>query len=191
MELIIFKWSWCPDGYELRDKLIIPKSDHVILEDPTRYNLSVFRNFVDAAGSADAAIQFSNQFGLLLNGATMSLAEWKKHHKAMVHAWRSGQAGDWVGLQISINEPEHGVLKAGISSDPDDFADMRLVLEPANLLQFMWVEMALTTMNHVGLRACDWCGAWFPYGRGTNRRETARFCSDKCRKANHLKVREA
>lgn len=189
MELMPFSWPRCPDGYELRAKQLIPRSDKVEFEDPKRYGLSVFRNFVKLGNAADDAVAFSDGFGLLLSGDAMSYNDWKKHHRTMLKAWEAGQQGDWIGLQVAINDPAHGILRAGIASDPDDVSDMRLVLEPDSLLQFMWVEMALSTINKVGLRACAWCGLWFSYGKGTNRRETARFCSNKCRKANHQKGR--
>jgi hypothetical protein len=190
LELINFEWPWCPDGYELRGNDIIPASDNLELADPMRFKKCIYRTFVDAEPTPEGAITFATAFGLLLDEGSMSLEDWKQHHAEMVSVWKSWQAGDWEGLMIAFNRTDNGVIQTKIAADPDNISDIRLVLEPPNLLQMMWVEMALHAINHVGLRSCEWCGSWFSYGTGTNRRNTAKFCSDKCRKASHLSGKE-
>ena len=195
MELVQFFWPWCPDQYavhRLRGEhdYVVPKSDRLKLEDPKRYRLSIFRNFIDADQSTEGVVAFSDLYGLLLEGDKMPVDDWLSYQSEMREAWLRGQAGDWTGAAIAFNKRSVGTLNTKLGSDPDDLASIRLILEPTSLLQLMWVEMALHLTNAYGLRQCGWCGSWFPYGKGTNRRNTAKFCSNRCRKDNFLKNKE-
>jgi hypothetical protein len=198
MELLKFSWNFCPAQYAIVETLgrnggvyIVPNNEDVVLDDPSRYGLSIFRNFIDADPSAEGALRFSNIFGFLLEGDEIRVDDWLLHQKKMRSAWEKGEVGDWTGLAVAFNQPSLGVIATKIASDENDESDIKLVLEPTSLLQMMWVELALYVTNKSGLRQCDWCGSWFPYGTGTSRRKTARFCSDKCRKANHLASKDS
>jgi hypothetical protein len=210
-ELLEFSWPLHRKGYALRelskkratdlllhgksaepkkDLWIVPKSKQVDLRRPLDLGKSVFRNFVDWETTPEGALRFTEAHGFLFKHSydepqRMLVGEWLSRQKNMRSAilnWEK-EADIWkmvfdfnavdlgpLKTRLSVNRPENGVF---------------VTLEPASLWSMMWLEFALHISNKSGIRQCEWCADWFPYGTGTGRRSKARFCSDPCRKANH------
>ena len=93
MELINFDWPWSQEGYAFESRggveFIVPVGPTVLV-DPRRYSLSIFRNFVEKKPSGDWALEFSNRFGLLLDGDQLPLSVWLKYQKLMKEVWEAG-----------------------------------------------------------------------------------------------------
>jgi hypothetical protein len=53
------------------------------------------------------------------------------------------------------------------------------------LMDFMYAEIVATVENEARLGSCKRCGCLFLYGKGTGRRETAKWCGASCRVGAH------
>lgn len=63
-------------------------------------------------------------------------------------------------------------------------------LEPKTLLDGIWLQLGQALMgDEVSFRRCEHCGEMFAAGRGTTRRQDARFCIDEHRIAFHVRQR--
>jgi hypothetical protein len=57
----------------------------------------------------------------------------------------------------------------------------QLFYRPTSLIEAMRLELGFALTSDATLRRCEFCGNWFEAGRGTGRREDAKFCSDQHR----------
>jgi hypothetical protein len=210
-ELLRFNWPLHRDGYEimngaglgrrrasevLLDKApgssvwIIPKGTSSDFREPLKLGKSVFRNFIDWEATPSGALRFSEGFGFLHQYCYeepqgMLVDEWLRQQSNMRSAITNWETKPDVRKMIfDFNAVNLGPLKTRLSANRPGNG-VFVVLEPSSLISMMWVEFALHVSNKSGLRQCEWCGDWFPYGTGTGRRSKARFCSDPCRKAKH------
>ena len=96
---------------------------------------------------------------------------------------------DWLARAGSSNEHfiHGGIGKLGVQlSIPDGEARPDLRLRPANLYHAALVQLFEEVSSGRPLRPCKrpGCSEWFTYGPGTVRRETARYCSTRCKDAH-------
>jgi hypothetical protein len=171
---------------------VAPRKNHVEKRDIAGSGLCVFRNFVDAPPTAEGAVKFSNAYGFLLPeyvGATPSgffLIQWLAYQeqlKRVVDRFLNGGI-DAIADDLSVFQ------KAKFSGRLIPGKPSQFVLQPPSLWAYMWLEFGLHISNQTGLRQCEWCGTWFPFGTGLSRRKTAKFCGDKCRKASHAHAKK-
>jgi hypothetical protein len=212
-ELLQFSWPVHRAGYELSsgkelgrkkpsevvlgkkspgdDLWIVPKKKASDLREPLMLGLSVFRNFVDWKATPEGALQFTEAYGFLFkhnydDPQGMMVDEWRHRQKNMrstVLRWENG-ADVWK-MVFDFNAVDLGPLKTRLSVNRPGNG-VFVTLEPTSLWSMMWVEFALHISNQSGLRQCELCGDWFPYGTGTGQRSKRRFCSDPCRKTSHV-----
>ena len=62
---------------------------------------------------------------------------------------------------------------------------LSMYLTPEDLLSCIWVQFLQAVTNDAQLKQCAECPTWFSFGKGTGRRRSAHYCSDRCRKAAH------
>jgi hypothetical protein len=152
---------------------------------------SVFRNFVDWEDTPEGALSFTEAHGFLLEWDYQTdppcslVDEWLSRQSGLRTAVHSWEAGDVSGLIERFNSPDLGELSTKLRPNRTG-TSVSLVLKPKSLWSLMLVEFALHVSNKSGLKQCDWCSTWFPYGTGTGRRSKVRFCSDPCRKSSHV-----
>ena len=174
-----------------RGLLLIPKGKAVDERNFQSFGESIFRNFVDWEATPEEVLRFTNAYGFLSKwdyGGTKPFAfvhDWQQRQQSLRSAVQTWEAGDVSGLIERFNGPDLGELSTKLRPNLTG-SSVSLVLEPRSLWSLMLVEFALHVSNKSGLKQCDWCTKWFPYGAGTGRRKTARFCSGACRKASHV-----
>ncbi len=162
--------------------------------DPLKLGLCVYRNFVDWEATAEGALRFTNSYGFLLehdkDAQRMSVNEWlsrQENMRSAILAWE--KKADVGKMAFDFNNVELGQLTTKLRANRSG-KGVYVVLEPKSLWSMMWVEFALQVSNQSGIRQCEWCSKWFPYGTGTGRRSKARFCGDPCRKASHMQLKK-
>ncbi len=170
---------------------VFPKGKAVDERNFDKISGSIFRNFVDWEATPEGVLGFTNSFGFLskwdydCETPSASVDQWLHRQKGLRNAVRTWEEGDVSGLIESFNGPDLGELSTKLRPNRTG-TSVSLVLEPRSLWSFMLVEFALHVSNKSGLKQCDWCANWFPFGAGTGRRSKARFCSGACRKASHV-----
>ncbi len=215
-ELLDFKWSVHKAGYAIKHGFvgegksaseiltgikpshdflsIVPNGAAIEGREPLKLGKSVFRNFVDWEASAVGALTFTEGFGFLLkrdydlDPPRMSVGDWLSRQsglKSAVHKW---EAGDLSGLVEQFNASDLGTLSTKLRLN-NTGAMVILGLRPQSLWSLMLIEFALHVTNNTGLKQCEWCGTWFPFGTGSKRRR-AKFCSDPCRKKSHVQSKK-
>jgi hypothetical protein len=168
---------------------VSPRSELVDTRDIAGSGLCVFRNFVDCDPTSEGAVQFTEAYGFLGNSAHnrtptgFFLSEWLRGQKSMRDLVLKFEEG---GVS-SISEDLFAFQQAKFSGHLELGGVPQYVLQPPSLWAYMWLELGLHISNQTGIRKCEWCGTWFPYGTGTSRRSKAKFCADKCRKASHVR----
>jgi hypothetical protein len=172
-----------PNDAETLNSLV----DH---REPLKSGLSIFMKFLGCSHTPEAALKFTEAHGFLFSDSYHEpqgefLDKWLNHHEIMSSAvsnWDQNQ--DVWEMVEDFNKVNLGPLKTRLKGNRTG-TSVSLVLQPESLWAMMWIEFAIHVSNKSGLRECEWCGSWFPYGTGTGRRSKARFCSDPCRKAKH------
>ena len=163
----------------------------VDLREPLKLGLCVYRNFLDCDPSPEGVLEFTESYGFLRGHSNkepqgMLVSEWQDSQQSMraaVDLWEQGE--DVWQMVFDFNSHELGHLKTKLRANRSG-KGVFVVLQPESLWAMMWLEFALQISNKSGIRQCEWCNKWFPYGSGTGRRSKARFCADACRKANHV-----
>jgi len=166
---------------------ITPRREAVETRDIAGSGLCVFRNFVDTPSNAEGAVRFTDAYGFL-------------HPEDIDRTPRGFFLIQWLAHQKEMRDVDERYKEGGMDFIADDLPKFQqakfsgqlilgktgqFVLRPPSLWAYMWLEFGLHISNQTGIRQCDWCGTWFPYGTGTSRRSKAKFCADKCRKASH------
>jgi hypothetical protein len=54
---------------------------------------------------------------------------------------------------------------------------VKFVFRATSLMNGMWIQLTQSILGDVKIRSCEFCGAFFDVGVGTDRRADARFCS--------------
>ena len=109
---------------------------------------------------------------------------------------------DEMNRLIRLHESGWGDIPEGFGILATEETDIALVMEleksrpvlkyrPRNLLAAIRLQFAKwAALGNAGLRECKYCGDWFTYGSGTDKRETAHYCQPKCQNAHAYKKRK-
>lgn len=142
------------------------------------------RQFASLPRQPQALLDFANNFGLL----------------GVVDAEHPGEAGLWwydniFEMGLVVRDIDSGNKRAMASAFTKYVAPRMTVrievppkghpalkVAPLDLISAMWLQIAGEITNETKFRKCLWCPTWFSYGPGTGRKDTKRFCSDRCRK---------
>jgi hypothetical protein len=182
MENVIFKWERCRDGYTLAKdehgtEIIRPNSRTFYAVEPLVVDLALFRRFALLKKNPRAYVEFASTFGLLKHARDEEpIATWNTERSSLhagVSLWEAGRVD---ALEGHFNSLPFAKLDVRVR-------DGVLSLEPRNLRDAIWLQLALSLTKREKHKACLWCKTWFPYGPGTGRRETALYCSPRCQKA--------
>jgi hypothetical protein len=148
-------------------------------------NGSLYLQFAQLDGSAKSCVAFAEACGLLTHPVSMSappsedLAFWRGEVKRMRSLIRA------LPVVVKTVNSRGTYAKIGtvdVLLVPGTGPDARpvMVMEPANLLQAMNLELAQAVAGGAALLTCQYCGQWFAAGRG-GKRTVAKFCSDEHR----------
>jgi hypothetical protein len=148
---------------------------------------NLFAKFASVTDDSSAH-RFVDTFGYPLADTGWDLAPLLRAAAAMRAAIAAHKAADRRALLQVFAEGGIGRLTTELRIRDGAFV---LVLVPGSLLQAMWIQFAQVVVGGAAIASCEQCGATFPTGAGTGRRNTARFCSDTCRKAHHYQRRTA
>jgi hypothetical protein len=204
MELIDFAWHRCIDGYRVerfdddpeelfRYGVLISVSGRFEPYRPTEFP-ALFQQFADVPHSTAGMTDFANRFGLLSGErrrpsyrmSCIVVHSLLAYHRDIRWAIARVQAGKLRSVVHHYNEvgedPGFGRCRTELRMQPD--GKISLVFVPSSLIEFLWVQFA----RHVGYGAkllrCERCATPFSTGSGTGRRETAKFCSNRCKVAS-------
>jgi len=194
----------CIDGYRLvpaekpkgvsaadillaKDEHFEPMSIHLEAYEPLKISDHLFARFAKV-NDGPSALQFVNTFGYPLADMSWGLAPMLQAAASMREAIAALQADDRKMLLHLFADFRIGQLTTQLRLIDGAFA---IVLVPFSLKQAMWVQFAQVAVSGAAIASCEQCGSLFTTGTGTGRRNTARFCSDTCRKANHYQRRVA
>lgn len=182
------EWQRCPDGAEVSKSanggcIVRHKSDRrePVTINASRASDSVLLHFINAR-TDDEFAAFVSRFGLpsIADRCTMTaLREIEQRLSALTVAALSPPT---VPRERAINDAIRDVqLTPAVRVIGNKCA--LAILHPATLLQYMLMEIVIASANGADLAACENCTDLFFTGYATGRRNTARFCSDKCRAA--------
>ena len=151
--------------------------------------------FANLDRSEEACVKFASAYGLLRTQSrdkSEPFDDWKKSIDMM-----NGLAS---ALQLQVNEDAPGGItlagssrKAPIRLTSIDAVLVpgssgqrpKLSLEPATLLDAMYLQLGLSLTTEGSLQSCKQCGKWFERGTTKARRSIAVFCSEKCKNRFH------
>ena len=211
--LLNFEWFKDPEGYQIvetkeetgwKPQLFIrPRSKRRTQYRPLDNHPALFREFAETAENPEAILGFANKFGLLTHppedessdhfGMT-DLSTWYGiiwEMKGVIAEWELGRRqGDVVQTIESFSSLEWSwfdqmpLVEVRLSASADPVRPF-LSLVPSTLMAAMWIQFAQAVASGIQLRRCAVCPTWFVFGTGTGRRNSANYCSDRCRKAAH------
>jgi hypothetical protein len=181
---------------------IVPASERYQRYEPLKEFTALFRNFADAPHSAQGMLGFCNEYGSLRFGASPksrtseAIGPILSHHAALCRAVRLFDSGDAPALVQMFNTgwtnlvgEGWGVLRHELRVDAD--GKIVRVLVPPTLIHAMWTQVAVHVESGAKLLRCQQCRDWFRVGTGTGRRDSARYCSNRCRQAAFKARKEA
>ncbi|MEE8280150.1 MAG: hypothetical protein V3R55_05555 [Alphaproteobacteria bacterium] len=197
--LFRFEWQRCLDGYEAADFgepspgrnprapyriFIRPRSGRIEVFHPLDIQRALFRQFAATETSVAAMLGFAESFGLLTHPSDEEpIGLWRASIESMrtlVAKWTSGRMDE---VAEAYNRLNFGNLALRLAHDRrTPWPHLEIV--PTKLLDAMWAQFAQAVSKNERHKACLRCGAWFAYGPGTGKRNTAIYCSAKCQKAH-------
>jgi len=162
---------------------------------PAQHYSALFQIFADKPATAEGICEFFNAFGPLeLPGGarpragpayhSVSLRCMLVHQAALRHAIDLFNAGNLVDFTAGFNvgcNLSRGQLRPELRPLSD--GKLGLAFVPSSLIQFLWLQLALHAASDAELLRCAQCGMPFCVGTGTARRNTARYCSNRCKVA--------
>ncbi len=151
------------------------------------------------AASDDTALRdFANEFGLLGVWAGLGfdpekdreerIDDWRSFARSLRYVFWLKDGGNLETACTEFNEHVRPRFTARIYYERAKRPELEIV--PATLAGALWFQVAGELTYGTKFKRCDWCPTWFPVGRGTGRRETRKFCSDRCRMAWHRHHKE-
>lgn len=190
-DLLWFRWERHCDGYRVVNtddgQYLEPRSEATETYDPFTLgteNLALFQIFADTPETAEGIENFASRYGLFDRDCEGPLSIWEPPITSMriaTDAWRRGDINDVVHLIGGARS--YGQTTIELVNEKDaERPTIRIV--PQSLRDALWYQLALTISCGRKVKNCDFCQMPFFYGPGTNRRETAAFCSPKCQRHN-------
>ena len=80
-------------------------------------------------------------------------------------------------IGLAIAEKVIGETVGEIYLARDNRRGVKFVFRATSLMNGMWIQLTQSILGDVKIRSCEFCGAFFDVGVGTERRSDARFCS--------------
>ena len=211
MEIFDLQWSVDSEGYRIERKP--PVTTGTILGRHDGYDVIVrnggplteyepfkidclWQRLAKAKKSTRGALDFVSQYGFLDREKADEM-EVSKITEAIGTARQLvvlNDKNDWKTVADRLDAAGQnslfgigGVGRLGVllTADPGA-ARPALRFRPGSLLSAILVQYLDDVTGGAELRECarPGCTEWFKYGPGTNRRETARYCTPKCQKAD-------
>jgi hypothetical protein len=190
VELVVFRWFACRDGYDLERKghhdFLTSASDR--FEERRSLQLpNLFSIFADDTPATAKGMQdFCNRYGVPYGGrpsrVSVNVDELLNHQRKFRRALSLLRKGDVSELAKLWNSSHgSGVIRTELRVGPNERLEM--VFAPPDLIQAMWLQFAQFACSQAQLFRCQCCGKPFQVGTGTGRRRTAKFCSNACKVA--------
>jgi hypothetical protein len=213
MSVIAFECDKCRDGYRIvtrarpatrggaRKLPVMPQtylvaaSDRFERHSPLDHFTDLFASFALAPATAEGMRQFADNFGLPgeIGGNTrrQNLNVILREQAAMKRALAVFQNADMPGLIALLHA---GHTQAGPFDIPGqsglarvelrlDAGKLVIAVVPPSLVQAMWIQFLQVAASGAQLYRCGNCQKLFVVGTGTNRRSTAKYCSNACKVA--------
>jgi hypothetical protein len=157
--------------------------------------------FAELDYSPEAFASFATDWGLLekpaAEDAMESVEGWRREVRKMkgsisMFALKAAEpggvlrlrAGSRFGVQFKATTIDVLLLSAEGGARPT------MVLQPPNLLNAIWLQLATAVAGGNSIRACAECNRWFHTGIGDKvRRSVAIFCSEECKNRHHYKTK--
>jgi hypothetical protein len=176
------------------------KSEKFEQYDPLKISGGLFRTLADTPGTPTGMLAFSNKFGLLTmtfagkpKSVKMGVDELLWERALLCHAVELFEQGKQTELVRYFNQScdkrGWGRARHELRLEPD--GRIVRVLVPDNLIHALWLQFATHIESDAKLVRCLQCGEWFRVGTATKRRETAKYCSSRCRQAAYVARKEA
>jgi hypothetical protein len=152
--------------------------------------------FANLDGKEESCVKFASAYGPLRTQSrdqTERFDDWKKEIDRI--------NGLVSGLQLQVHEDAPGgiTLLGSTRKAPVRLTSIgailvpgsagkrpKLSLEPATLLDAMYLQLGLFLTTEGSLQSCKQCGKWFERGTTKARRSIALFCSEKCKNRFHF-----
>jgi hypothetical protein len=164
---------------------------------PTEFP-ELFQIFADKPATAEGMRDFYNKFGPLQWGSgrvdgvapapkpgwcehSVGVRGALSHHATLRRAIELFEAGDLSALSQGVNQARLGHLRIELRPRAD--SRVAIAWMPSNLIQFLWLQLALFAAGDAKLFRCEQCGHPFLVGSKTGRRSKAKYCSNTCRLA--------
>jgi hypothetical protein len=176
------------------------------LAEPLKHTTTpLYKRFAELDGSADACVEFAMACGLLKTKASIGASErldgWQREIKKLralmtVLSAADEQPGGFVRtansrrVRLKMTNIDVALL-SGPSEPLGGVSRPALVLQPQNLLDAMYLQLAKFVAGDGVLRPCKQCGKWFECGATEARRSLALFCSPQCKDRFHYLRRKA
>jgi hypothetical protein len=215
MELLDIEWGRCLDGYRLEQtkplsaaeeayfrkrpfidrtywnsSLIIQKSTRMERYRPLKNVL--FAIFARWEASPAGMVRFCNAYGPLQatpEGVTLTPVDWMlDEQRILQRALRQLESGDPLKLIEQLDRGRYGACTFTLR--PTATGTLSPTLIPESLGQAIYVQLALYSASGAKLWSCEQCGDPFYVGTGTNRRSTAKWCSNACKVAAYKNRQE-
>ena len=160
----------------------------------------LYARFADLDGSAEGCIHFARAWGFLTTPATPGSSErvddWQREIKKIQRLMSALNAeGESPGglvrtangsrVRLKMTSIEVSLLSGNADERFDAPARPILLLQPANLLDAMHLQLAKFVASDGSLQVCKQCNEWFERGATESRRSIAIFCSEKCKNRFH------
>jgi hypothetical protein len=88
-------------------------------------------------------------------------------------------------VRFKMTSIDVALLSGPSDAQSNNFGRPTLVLQPQNLLDGMYLQLAKFVAGDGSLQVCKQCGEWFERGATEARRSIAIFCSEKCKNRFH------
>ncbi|RUU96661.1 hypothetical protein EOA60_03135 [Mesorhizobium sp. M1A.F.Ca.IN.020.06.1.1] len=193
---ITLEWQVCPDGVRADfdvegDKLFyLPRSER---RTSRAYNVSdlsspLVLNFLNSSSTVEKRANFFAAYGLLeksvctddmVSDALGVLDKAVKVGPLADHPERIAILNDLLSESTAMHL---GFDYLGLNQT------RRMVIRPRSLFDLMCAEIAMAAEVDAALTSCENCSRLFYTGHLTGRRNTARYCSDRCRAAANRKL---
>jgi len=176
-----------------------------VVDDLTREGTSILDEFLNTSNDPRAILKFYDRFGPLTGPLAFPLGGPVPFGKRTFELWDEDVLW-WGGEIIGLWETAHSVVASsldyvragGLEAAFDVFSKNNLglsytrivrapdnrfhtVVEPANLLALIWIEVAQTITGGAEIRACKACQRPMLIGGYTGAKRTKETCSTRCR----------
>lgn len=201
-------------GFEIGDQFLIPKSQNIMKFQPIDGSRSgLFLELSECSNSVSKLVEFVTKYGLLTRAGydshskidlaglhVQDIQNVARKFSYYVEVWEEAKATDSFGNLTRLFNREYlpddkyrdyspymtnGALNMRLNNHGQSASPPSFALVPDSLFSALWLQFAQAVTINLQLRRCVTCPTWFAFGTGTNRRKSAHYCSDKCRKAAH------